>query len=228
MRTGCLLVLAGVLTGCSGGKPDTQTATEEIKRLLGTSRNSIVVPIGRVGLHCSEKEPQSRYLSDSLPPGQDADTATARNAGYVTVNPEGKEFWTVRLTDKGRAVMKAEDETLSSPQSANGCDYQLADFIVATPTLIQVTRVTGDKQGAVAEYAFKWTPTELGVALRQDGEIYSELLPYQRLELQYHLAKRSVPHGIEIPVPPEALFSYGSARFENTDKGWRLIPEHKS
>jgi hypothetical protein len=204
---------------------DKQTAAEEINRVFETSKNSITPHIGRIALKCEDEDDRTAYYGGD--PNDDLDTVIARAVGYVVVIPDGKGYWKINLTDKGQAVMSAGGGKLYDPEKHAKCDYQLAQFYIATPTLVEVTRITGGEHAAVAEYTYKWKATELGAALRNGGIAYSKLSSNQRFDLKYYLAKYSEVHGVNIPVPPEDKVDYGSLIFAKGDNGWHWAPVRK-
>jgi hypothetical protein len=224
MSKAWLLALSIFLLGCSGGAPDKQTALERINFRYAVLAQFLNVDIGRTGTECFFPGNGSPF-DVGYRPETDIATIVAVRAGYVAVKAAEKDRWDISLTDKGNAFVSAEHIKQFYHRVGNGCDeYQIA-FPIARA---HVTEVAGPKAEAGTyeyTYSWKWEVTQLGVALRQDGDVYSKLTSSQKNDLQ-EMAK--VPHGLNdgpvlpIPVPSDANNPPrpGTAIFEKENSRW--------
>jgi|GEM_PF-5884144 hypothetical protein len=231
MKRVVLLLVAGILAGCSSEKKSTSEklipmdkniAAQEIRISLKIEEVDLFVQVGRVGRHCVEKGLYGNSMENSMDPESDLNTIIAKRAGYVTVVPDGKGFWKVTLTDQGNTAMAQGSEGKPfAHNSGAGCDYQQVDFPLATPELVDVTDLSADQIYPKADYTWKWKPTELGQALRQDGRIYRSLNSVQRVELG--VFKRGIAEMLPMPVPPEDYTKNSTATFKRDKKGWTVL-----
>jgi hypothetical protein len=155
------------------------------------------------------------------------DVTVAIEAGYLAAKPDGQDYWQLTLTDKGKAAPNMEGlEGLKALRSQNyhntlnGCDFQPFTFAVASKEVVKINGISSDKDASVVEFDWKWAPTELGRALRADGEVYRKLTPEQRTHPFPHNPVDAV--FVHIPVPPEDEVNHGMAPFRKYDDGWRL------
>jgi hypothetical protein len=210
-----------VLLGCSGGKTlDKVTAAREIKVNLSVSGNVSSATIGRVGTSCVELDPAGREKKLNLDPGADIGTLVAQRAGYLTVTPDGKGFWKIALTEQGSAALAAAKGKPYAHRAHGGCDYQLIDFLLATPELVDVVSVTADENNPEVDYLWKWKTTDLGRMLRQDGKIFPSLTLLQQAELQNHIF--SLAPRLNLPAPQENFIGHDSVKFQRLVDGWRI------
>ncbi len=216
----CLLV--GGLLSCSSGKLDSETAAIKLNAYLSANENLMWAHVGRVGSHCSNYGPGSDgRIALNLNPATDINAIMAAAAGYVTINPDGKDFWRVTLTDKGRSALSVQQEgPFVARNTLNGCDFQIGAFALAKPALVKITRITAGDPVQV-EYQWEWAPTALGASLRQDGSVYAVLTPQQRDQLQQEIVRFKMR--LPIPVPPAADTQHSTASFKKYDDGWRIV-----
>ncbi len=215
MRVAAFLLLS-VLIGCSSKIMDNKTAEEKMTRSLGTDRYYIFMDIGRVGSNCGTDSVQGIVLTKNLTPTSSEVTLAAKALGYITIVPDGANFWKVELTEKGKSALyrKPYGET-----TENGCDYQQVNLLLATRELVKITGVTADENNPEVEYLWRWKPTEFGEALREGGAAFVALTPDQRSKLV-----RGMMGGqpdLPIPVPPENLVAKGVTKFKKFTDGWR-------
>jgi hypothetical protein len=220
-----LLGFLGLVLGCSNGLLDRKTAFKEIQSHFKDNVSTLVVQIGRVGSHCAYvNHRDGRQVDEDLNPETALNMIVATKAGYVVAAPDGGEFWRVSLTDKGKAV---QDPTwLVSGAYHNqlkGCDYRFSGFVVARAELVKVTGISGDEKAPKADLEWKWTATELGAALRENGSVYSQLTPQQREALSSVIQRDpdTSVFKVPIPVPPEDQVEKETAQFKKYDDGWR-------
>lgn len=212
--------LLSFLLACSGGTMDKATAANEIRSYLKGEHSFIFVDIGRVGSHCILVDSRGQQQNTDLNPDYNVSTVVARKAGYLTVAPDGKGFWRVELTDKGKAAAAATQEESIVYPPLKGCDYQQVDFFLASPELEFVSGVTADENNPEVDYFWKWNVTELGQTLRRDGQVYPTLTPLQQAELQTHI--HALVHFLQLPVPPESFTSHSTVKFKKYTDGWRV------
>jgi hypothetical protein len=223
MRSAWLLVILGLLLGCTKGTLDRETAAEKINTHFSVAQRYLIFYVGRIGSHCSYMEVGGRKDEIDMNPAESIATVVAMKAGYVTVTPDGNGYWKVDLTDKGRAFMTAQHQKLYSHQVQMGCDFEQARFAIAKASVVRVTGVTTGEDSRLVGYQWKWAPTELGIALRENGDLYSKLAPDERVYLRENanFLGFSGPD-LPIPVPPEGTTSLATAKFNHYDDGWRL------
>lgn len=227
MKKKWCLALACLLLGCSNGQLDRNTAAKAIDARFKDDITGIFVETGRVGPHCAYQDKDGRVGPLDLTPDKDVDVMVAIAAGYLTMRPDGPDYWQLTLTDKGKAAPNMEGvegvKVLRSQHdrdTLNGCDFRPFTFAVAYKEVVKITGISGDKDARVVEFDWKWTPTELGRALRADGDVYRKLTPEQRQHLLPHSPVAVV--FVRIPVPPEEEINHGMAPFKKYDDGWRL------
>jgi hypothetical protein len=222
-----LFVLLCLSIGCSR-TPSKQKAAETVNDAFRDSKNYLIIRVGRIAWSCEDDDDGVKLTTPpTWSPAQNADIRIAQNVGYVASAPDGKGYWKISLTEKGQEVLNTENEKPYGRKTGNACDYEYVKFLIASPTLVEVTEVAVTERVAVVQYAYKWAPTELGLALRKGGEAYSKLTSLERTELQYHLEKASMLHGVNIPVPPNDDVSYGSIMLAKGDDGWQWVPVRK-
>jgi hypothetical protein len=217
MRRTLVAVLL-VFVGCSNAL-NRDVAAEIIKSSTQFQESpELWVNVGRVGPSC-----------ESLSPSDNVEVTVAKLAGYVTVKQDGRNFWQIRLTDKGRALPEAKKMESDPPDTKDGCSTQLLTLPLATRELGEVTGVTGSDREAQVEFRYKWKPTELGSALIDNGSVYTKLSSDQQDSLKTIIQKRSANlwkgAPLELPITDVAVSVgvNGSARFQKYDDGWRLM-----
>jgi hypothetical protein len=196
--------------GFAGEQIKTNTYLEEPPELW--------VDVGRIGLSC-----------EPLPPANNIELTIAKMAGIVTVKPDGKNFWQVSLTDKGRALPEAKKLESDPPDTKGGCSSQQLTIPLATREFVDVTGITGSENEAQVDFRYKWKPTELGSALNENGAIYTKLTADQQSSIRNMIHGRSTlfwaAAPLELPITEmDQNFGVASkARFQKYDDGWRLI-----
>ncbi len=213
-------------TGCSSGSLDRTSAKKAIQARFNDDISGIILHIGRVGPKCfNTGYPKGEQIPVDLTPDKSLETAVAILAGYVTVRPDGQDYWRVDLTEKGKAAPKMDRLKLGDDHNmANGCDHRTTAFSVASMEVVQVTGISSDQEkGAdvrMAEFEWRWKATDLGEMLRENGSVYSKLTPEQRDKL---IAVNPTDGGIlKVPVPPENDIRQAMLPFKKYDDGWRL------
>jgi hypothetical protein len=148
----------------------------------------------------------------------------ASAGGYIDAVPDGQDFWKVALTERGRAFVKANDVALEPSVDPDHCGYQIYSLPLATAKVNQVTGIIpGDKSSQV-EFAWNWALTDLGMALRANGKVYSALTDVQRRSLQDWFSANPGPV-LSVPAPSEEDLKrehHDTAQFVKYDDGWRL------
>jgi hypothetical protein len=219
-----LLVVVVVVIGCSKGTLDRKTATEKINEAFSQQRERIPVRIGRVGSHCETRTINGETHDIDLNPATDPAAVIASAGGYIDAVPDGQDFWKVALTERGRAFVKANDVALEPSVDPDHCGYQIYSLPLATAKVNQVTGIIpGDKSSQV-EFAWNWALTDLGMALRANGKVYSALTDVQRRSLQDWFSANPGPV-LSVPAPSEEDLKrehHDTAQFVKYDDGWRL------
>lgn len=221
MRSAWLLVILGLLLGCTKGTLDRETAAAKINRRFRIEQRDLLFDVGRIASHCYVEVAGRKYETD-LNPAENVPTIIAMKAGYVNVTPDGKGYWKVALTDKGQAFMTAQHQRLYGREVNMGCDFEQAQFAIAKASVVQVTGVTTGEDSRLVGYRWKWAPTELGIALRENGDLYLKLAPNERAYLRDNLNLLGSGPDLPIPVPPEGTINVATAKFNHYDDGWRL------
>lgn len=221
------LALVCLLLGCSNGQLDPKTAAKAIDARFKEDVTGIFVETGKVGPHCGYQEKDGRVTPLDLTPDKDVDVMVAVEAGYLMIKPDGADYWQVTLTDKGKAAPNMESlegvkalRARNDHNTLNGCDFQNFTFAVATKEVVRITGISAGKDARVVEFDWKWSPTELGRALRADGDIYRKLTSEQRQHLFPHNPVNMV--FVHVPVPPEDEVDHGAAPFKKYDDGWHF------
>lgn len=213
------LLLLPFLLGCSSGSMDKATAANEIRTYLKGEHSFILVDVGRVGSDCILVDSRGQQQKIDLNPENSISTVAARKAGYLTVAPDGKGYWRVALTDKGKAAAAATGEESIVYPPLKGCDYQQVEFFLASPELDFVSGVTADENNPEVEYFWKWNVTELGQTLRRDGKVYPTLTPLQQAELQTDI--HAMIQVLQLPVPAQNFTGHSKVKFKRYTDGWR-------
>src|ERR1051326_6719554 len=173
-----------VIIGCSKGTLDRKTAEDQINQEFSNRRERIPVRIGRVGSHCESLTQNGKTFDVDISPTKDFMAVIASAGGYITSVPDGKDFWKVSLTDKGREFVKANHVDPRPAARPNHCGYELYDLPLATARVVEVTGIIPGQSTAQVEFTWNWSLTELGKGLRADGDIYHALTELQRDGLQ--------------------------------------------
>lgn len=220
-RLSLVLVLA-LLSGCSHDSLDRESAAKAINSRFEMDQKHILFNLGRVGSHCETVVlPSGEPFESDQDPGKDTSALIAARAGYITVVPDGKDYWKVTLTDKGQAFLNQHPDHHVEIERTKGCEFRLVAFPVATASVVDVTGVTtGDVEREV-DYTWKWVLTDLGVSLRENGEIYQKLTPHERDLLESSLNAGSIGPKLPLPIPDDKV-NRATSNFKRYDKGWRL------
>lgn len=219
-----LLAVIVVLIGCSKGALDRKTATEKINEAFSKQRERIPVRVGRVGSHCETRTIHGATEDINLNPASDPASVIAKAGGYIDTAPDGKDFWRTTLTDKGRAFAKTYDVAAAPSTAPNHCGYQVYSLPLATAHVTEVTGILPGENISSVEFAWNWTLTDLGIALRADGKVYTALTEVQRLSLFYWLSSNPGPM-LPVPAPSDEDLKvphHDTAQFVKYDDGWRL------
>lgn len=214
------VLLAGLLVfvGCSNAL-NRDVSAKIIKSSTQFQESpELWLDVGRVGPSC-----------EPLPPSDNVEVTVAKLASYVTVKQDGRNFWQVSLTDKGRALPEAKKMESDPPETKDGCSTQLLTLPLATREFGDVTGITGSDREAQVEFRYKWKPTELGSALTDNGSIYTKLSIEQQDSLDRIINKKSINlwQGAPLQLPftdvSTTVGVNGSARLQKFDDGWRLM-----
>ena len=225
MKSFVLLFTLLMLAGCSRQMLDDNTASSSIERKLNGKMQEFGVQIGRVGSHCSSSDVGGNSIEFDMNPDKDIEKVVAQKAGYITIAPDGKDYWKVALTSQGQAFIDSEHKQLYSREAQKGCDFMTAQLPVARPVLVKIKQITGDDRSAEATYLWKWTLTDLGAKLRDSGSVYTGLNAQQRKDLSEHLSDAMFGFPISLPLPSEQDMNKeyeAKAQFKKSDDGWRL------
>jgi hypothetical protein len=163
----------------------------------------IMPDIGRVGSHCIVVIRDTEVDLDKSPETR-IEAIVAKMAGYISVAPDGKNYWRVGLTDKGLAALRfSKVKALSQHDGVKGCDYQVAFFYVARQSLVNIETVTDDEEAPTVTYLWKWIPGDLGMALSKNGALYSTLTQAQKNDLEHYLSASTIGPPLPLPVPTQ-------------------------
>lgn len=209
--------------GCSSGSLDRKTAAQAIQERFKDDITGMMVQVGRVGAHCASPEKDGSQTPEDLTPEKHVEIVIAGLAGYLTVTPDGPDFWRLTLTDKGRAAAsKMEHFRLADDHNTlNSCDYRTFMFPVAAMEILKVTGISGEQDARMVDFEWRWNPTEFGEMLRESGSIYQKLTPEQRKKRIFVFNPTDIAH-VEIPVPPDDAVQSAHLPFKKYDDGWRL------
>jgi hypothetical protein len=217
------LICFCLLLGCSGNTLDRDTALKELNSKFRAKRRDLMFNIGRVGSHCSTVDlGEGKRGEIDLDPGKKIATIVAMKGGYVTVVPDGKDYWKVDLTARGKSFMDAQRKHPYGNEKQKGCDFEQVEFPIAEGSVLEVTGITEGEALRGVDFQWKWQPTELGVRLREDGDIYSMLTPAQREDLAYMLNVGETGVRLPVPLPPADSSIRSTVRFKKYDDGWRI------
>jgi len=216
------LALACLLLGCSNGQLDRKTAGKAIDARFSDDVSGIMVYVGKVGSHCASLENDGRQVPEDLTPEKQVEVVVAREAGLLTVTPDGPDYWQLTLTDKGKAAAPDMERLRLHDyhNTLNGCDYRTVMFAVASMEIVKVIGISGEKDTRSVDFEWRWKPTELGVGLRENGSIYQKLGPEQRKML--HVFNLTDVAAVHIPVPSDDAINRNRLPFKKYDDGWRL------
>ena len=215
-----LVLAVALLSGCSHDSLDRDSAAEKISSRLSANPKHIMLRIGRVGSHCETIDFHGESHEIDQDPNKN-DSVVAVKAGYITAVPDGKGYWKVALTDKGQAFLNQYPARARESEGEKGCEFRQIDFPIATASLVNITGITAGDAERQVDYTWKWVVTDLGVALRQKGEIYPKLTPKQLDYLQFSMNLGSDNPKLPLPVP-EDMEIRDTATFKHYDDGWRL------
>ncbi len=232
MNKKLFVVLLVVLIGCSGGSPNRSFAKKAIQERFNDDLSGIMVQTGRLGAHCLDDDGDGKQVPLDLTPDKDALTVVAIQAGYLDVKPDGPDYWQVSLTDKGKKAPSMERLRVHGYRNTlNGCDYSTYMFAIASMEVVQVTGIASDQENGpdsrMAEFEWRWKPTELGEMLRENGSVYQKLTPEQREKLKFAVFNPTDLARVEIPVPPDNDIHNAHLPFKKYDDGWRLQAPRK-
>jgi len=220
LAPGSLLLVFCTLLGCSKGTLDRKTAAKEIQSHLDVSSNILVVELGRVGPNCAFVDKKDgRQVSQDLSPDKALSLVVAIKAGYIAAVADGGGYWKTSLTETGKAAQAADWRDAPYHNDLSQCDYRLSAFRIAAPELVRVNGISGDEKSPDVDFEWKWTPTELGKALRKNGDVYSKLTSQQQTRLQYVIQTDGLK--VPIPVPDDGERQKDTAAFKKYDDGWR-------
>jgi DNA-binding MarR family transcriptional regulator len=219
-----------LMAGCSG-VPSQESALASINSSYGASPRSLTFKIGRVGPNCYFLSSGQQVPAD-LTPQRDMPLTILERAGYVTVTPDGKDFWKVELSEKGRALQaKHEQVFLREPyghETGNGCDYYQVDLPVARAVAVQISAMRPGESSCEYDFSWHWQPTELASFLEQDSEIFSKLTPQQKEQLSKQANAYGDSPPLPLPFPANAgnVLAKRTAIFRKHDKGWSFDFQH--
>jgi DNA-binding MarR family transcriptional regulator len=223
----CLLLACLVLAGCQSKPPDNEDALSRINSRYQLWTRSLILKIGRVGPNCYFLS-SGQEVPLNLTPSDDTELTVAQRAGYLTVTPDGKDFWKVELTEKGRASL-AQNEQVShrSPyghETGNGCDFYQVEFPIARATAIEITASRPDEQSCEYDFSWRWQPTELASVLQRDAEIFSRLTPQEKEQLSKEINAfgGSPPLPVPFPSSAESSLNKRTAVFTKHSDGWKF------
>jgi hypothetical protein len=218
-----IAVLTVFLTACSNDL-SRSNAKSQIEKTFGFETGpGLNVKIGIIGV-CNEY---------SLNPDKDQELQFLRDRGILDVKNVNKRLWQVSLTEKGAQLAKRMQQEPYAKQVENGCDYQLLSLPLVSREMIGVTGIRREGNKSVAEFRWKWVPTEFGRMLFADSPEYKSLTLEQKERLKYVIQLHSeIEHPVtgidesilltDFPIEPYRVQTTSTAIFHLYDDGWRL------
>jgi hypothetical protein len=219
-----------MIPGCSKDKLDRETAKAAIDKKLRGMNVGLTVTTGRVGSHCYTMQAGSETIDMDGNPEKGPDSRAAIKAGYLSSTPDGKDFWKVELTPKGQAFAQAENKKPFGHEEKNGCATDNYSLPAAWPTLVEIDAISEGEQEPEVKYYWTWHVTDLGAMLRENGELYKQLSPADRTELEHFLNLVEYGPHLPLPVPEERkpILAYPATfKFKKYDNGWRIMENQK-
>ena len=220
------VVLVAILMGCSSDPakqaPSRSDVEQRMNSYIALGSVQLGVDIGRTGTKCffpfngaNNEDP----MDIGYTPEKNLPTVVAVKAGLISVNPAGKDWWDVSLTDKGKAFFVEELGVKQFHRAGHGCDEDEVTLMIARPFVVDVSspKIQEIEPGTFAyDYtvSLKWRITDLGKALQSDGDIYRQLSAEQRQDLEksinisedlYHGPKFTLPASPENENPPRSV-----------------------
>jgi hypothetical protein len=218
-RITCAVLMLCLLTGCSSKGLSEGTVKKELQPRLEKQMVFATVALGRIGSHC-QREWEGKIEAADLTPDKDLDMVAAQAGGYITVVPDGPDYWRVSLTDKGKTAPDAEKYKIREYKSSlAGCDLKFHAIAVAHPEFARVVDIQRAQDAWNVSFTWKWAPTEFGRGLQKGGDIYSKLTPDQASHLSDRLGRR----GMALPIPVTTDEIPMKAEFKmGTDGVWNV------
>jgi hypothetical protein len=203
LRILCAALMLCLLSGCSSNELSEKIVRREIQSRFDQEIRLDFVEVGRIGTHC-QAERNGKVEDNPIDPAKSEALIVAQMGGYITITPDGADYWQVRLTDKGMNAPNADRFPHRDYQSKlNGCDFKGHTLAIAQPRFVRVVDMRHIENEWAVKFTWKWEPTEFGRSLQKGGDIYSKLSPQQIDMLPYHLAGDGMP--IPIPVPADEM-----------------------
>ncbi len=213
-----IVVMIAILTGCSAKDPAKEAPLRsDVRARMDSYYNSVdlAVDIGHTGTQCFfpfSGQQNEEPIDIGYTPDKDVPTVIAVRAGLISVNPAGKNWWDVSLTEKGKAFFENEHGVRQFHRVGHGCDEYQVTFPIARAFVVDVSspKIQEEQPGSfIYEYttSSKWRITDLGKSLQSDGEVYSQLSAEQRQDLEKSInLSGDIYHGpkFTLPAPHES------------------------
>lgn len=214
-----IVAMIAILIGCSAKDPAKEAPLRsDVQARIGSyyASNSIelAVDIGHTGTQCFfpfSGQRNEEPMDIGYAPDKDVPTVIAVRAGLISVNPAGKTWWDVSLTEKGKAFFENEHGVRQFHRVGRGCDEYQVTFPIARAFVVDVSspKIQEEEPDSfIYEYtaSSKWRITDLGKELQSDGEVYTQLSAEQRQDLEKSInLSASIYHGprFTLPAPHE-------------------------
>jgi hypothetical protein len=214
-----IVVMIAILTGCSAKDPAKEAPLRSdvqarMDRYYASNSIELAVDIGRTGTQCFfpfSGQQNEEPMDIGYAPDKDVPTVIAVRAGLISVNPAGKNWWDVSLTEKGKAFFENEHGVRQFHRVGHGCDEYQVTLPIAHAFVVDVSspKIQEEQPGSfIYEYtaSSKWRITDLGKALQSDGEVYTQLSAEQKQDLEKSInLSDNIYHGprFTLPAPHE-------------------------
>ena len=217
-----IAVLAMLFTACGNDLSRSKAKKEIEDSITFKEPPAIYIEIGTLGEQCIP-----------LSPERDKGNLLLRELGILRIEKTGPSLWNVSLTEKGKELFARLQQTPYGGSKEKGCDYQQITLPLATREIIEVTGIQRDGNKSIAEFSWKWAPTEFGRALFEDTAEYKALTPQEKEWLKDKVEGGAfVNAGIAVggvdrsiiltDFPVKAHVKLSTATFHLYDDGWRL------
>ena len=170
-----LIVLAA---GCSG-KKDQKALIDVLNKNMNRDRIMLDLPLGRVGHACANPNIEAK------PVPEQAIYSAAQKAGFITITPDGADFWKVELVNP--SPQTAEALKTAAHNTMDGCDSMSFAFSVAYKAVSEVRNIRKvDDDKSEVEFTWKWTLAQWGT------KFVGVLSPQELAGLNDHLKNPSL------------------------------------
>jgi hypothetical protein len=218
-RLGTCVVVLGALLSARASEVSKDAAAPVVSKYLQSMGVGVLVTLGRVGTKCADNDQVKNF-----DPTRDIQFVAGQKAGFLTITPDGPDFWKVELTEVKPAFAEAMKKVRH--KIANGCDYQDFLFGIARRSLVEIINVKPlTATTAEVQYTWKWEP------FPSFAKLAEQLSPEQQSDLEKYIAKWVAPqnnlHFRVTDVHGDEIRS-GRRTLKLFDDGWRLVLDRET